>query len=113
MSELEIQPPTPLKLRINLILSLFIRAQRIPNLRFLPVSENIIPLRKQEQGYTKQIDNDQVCVAAVVQRLVVGAVDEVCTDVTELHGHVVEGCGDGACADVVGVFRCPLRKREG
>jgi len=43
----------------------------------------------------------------MVERLVVGAIDEVRADVAEFDGHVIKRCGDTAGADIVGVFGCP------
>jgi hypothetical protein len=112
MSKFKIQPPTPFQLSINLIISLLLGRQRIPNFLLLPIPQNIINLRENKQRYTEEVDDDEVCVATMVEGLVVGAVDEVGADVAKLDGHVVEGCGDRAGADVVGVFRTPLECRS-
>ena len=110
MRKLKIQPPAPLQLSINLIIPLLLRRQRIPNAGLLLVPPDIITFRKQEQGDTQDVDDNQIGIAPVVERLIISAVDEVRADVAELHGHVVEGCGDRAGADVVGVFGCPLER---
>jgi hypothetical protein len=89
MRKSKIQPSTPLKLSINLIIPLLLGRQRIPNPRLLLIPQNIINLRKQKQCNAQQVDDDQVAVTAVVERLIIVAVDEIGADVTQLDGHVV------------------------
>jgi hypothetical protein len=70
MSKFKIQPPTPFQLSINLIISLLLGRQRIPNFLLLPIPQNIINLRENKQRYTEEVDDDEVCVAAMVEGLV-------------------------------------------
>jgi hypothetical protein len=81
MRKAEVQPPASFKLSINFIIPLLLQGQRIPNPRFLLIPPNIINLGKQKQANTQQVNDDQVAVPAVVQWLVVGAIDEVSADV--------------------------------
>jgi len=103
--EAEVQPLVALVLGIGDIVALLLLAHSRPLRLLLLVPPHVVDLRAHEQHNRQDVDADEGFVAAVIERFVVCAVDVRGDDRSGLHAHVVEGGGDGACADGAGVAR--------
>ena len=80
---------------------------RIPLLLAEPIPRDVVDLRKKETRDRCYIDDDELRVTTMIQRLVVLSINEGRADVPKLDHHVVECGTDGACSDVVRVLRGP------
>lgn len=105
MRKPKIQPLIPLIRRRRQIVILLLLAHRTPHPLPAAIDQHIEHLGADEEGEIERADADQHLVALPVQRLVLFAVDVGGDDVARLHGHVVQGRGDGARADGAGVAR--------
>jgi hypothetical protein len=91
MPKPEIQPLIPLILGRVQINPPLLHAHRTPDLLPGLIPPNIIPLRKKEQRQSEDTNRNQHAITAVIQRLVVFAVDIRSYDSAELDTHVVAG----------------------
>lgn len=107
MSELEIQSPRTLYSGFPLVGALLLRRQRVPNLGFLLVPEDIVCFCKQEDNNTQNINNDKIPVSAMIERLIIGTIDEVGAYSSKLHSYVIEGGRHRARSNIVAVLRYP------
>lgn len=107
MRKSEILPPTTRKSRVFSIISLLIRRHLIPLPLLLLIPENIVRLRKQKRPNSQAIDNYQILVSAMIQRLIICFVNERRDDRAELDHHVVKCSRDGTRSNIVAIPRCP------
>jgi hypothetical protein len=107
MSKPKIQPLIPLIRRRRQVIQLFLLTHRSPHAIPVRIPFHIIQLSAQVQEDVEHEDGKQDMVAALVARRVVFLVDVGGDDAGCLHAHVVQGCGDGARADCVGVTGVP------
>jgi hypothetical protein len=99
MCKSKIQPLVPLVLRALQILMLLILTHRTPLLLSRFVAQSVVHPRKDEQKESKDIGTNQYAVSAMIEWLVVLAVDIGCNHAAHLYHHIVTGGGDGACTD--------------
>ena len=104
MRKSEIQSSRPRELGIDLVITLLLRRHRIPLLLSQPILRHIVGLRKKKNRDRDDIDDDELRVTTMIQRLVILPVNEGRTDTAELDHHVIERGTDGACSHVVGIL---------
>lgn len=107
MRKSEIQPSRPRQGRRISVIPLLLRRHGVPHLVAILVLGDIVCLREEKQCDRQTVDDDQVSITTMIERLVVRAIDERRADVAELHRHVVQGGANRSRADVVGVLRRP------
>ena len=99
MSKPKVQTLVALISRVLDIIRFLFWRHGIPLLRSRLVTEDVVHLCKHKQQNRKQRDYDEHGITAMVQWLVVLAIDVCCDHAAELHVHVIASGGDRASAD--------------
>ncbi len=76
MRESEILSATPCQSGVPLVIPLLLRRHFSPRPISLLISEYVIKFREYKQSDSQTIDNDQILVSSVVQRLIVSLINE-------------------------------------
>lgn len=88
MSETEIQPPATLQGCVFLIVNLLLISQFVPFPLTLLVPPEVVCFCEQEQQDAQKVDDDQVPIACLVERLVLVQVDVGRDDAAALNHHL-------------------------
>jgi hypothetical protein len=105
MSKSKIQPLTASILSRSKINLLLLQSHGIPLARLAGVAPHVEELDGDDQQHVVRNEAEQDLVAGAVVRRVWRLVDVGCDHRRRLHGHVVDGRADRACAYRAGVAR--------